>query len=154
MPTDEKKCSLCGKIKPISEFYKDSSLKSGYRSSCKQCCKERYASDVERHRSRQAKSKKKRQDFVNDHKTPCIKCGENRPWVIEFHHINPNEKSFSISGSCKSYKSIEKEFDKCVCLCRNCHTEFHYFYGFKKMKSPEKCLEDYLSKEDNYGDIT
>ena len=28
------------------------------------------------------------------------------------------------------------------------------FYKDSSLKSPEKCLEDYLSKEDNYGSIT
>ncbi|MDU1258337.1 MAG: hypothetical protein E6971_14420 [Clostridium perfringens] len=42
----EKICSKCGKIKVISEFYKDATKKIGVRSSCKKCAsnkdKERY----------------------------------------------------------------------------------------------------------------
>lgn len=36
-PSAEKQCSNCGVAKPITEFYKDKSLKSGYRSDCIQC---------------------------------------------------------------------------------------------------------------------
>ena len=32
-----KKCSCCGKELPISEFYKNSASKDGYRSKCKAC---------------------------------------------------------------------------------------------------------------------
>ena len=32
-----KKCSCCGRELPISEFYKNSASKDGYRSKCKAC---------------------------------------------------------------------------------------------------------------------
>ena len=32
-----KKCSCCGKELPISEFYRNSASKDGYRSKCKSC---------------------------------------------------------------------------------------------------------------------
>jgi hypothetical protein len=32
----------------------------------------------------------------------CEKCGENHPACLEFHHINPKEKKFSL-GRAKSY---------------------------------------------------
>ena len=32
-----KRCTKCGELKPLSEFYKDSYQKSGYRPSCKIC---------------------------------------------------------------------------------------------------------------------
>ena len=32
-----KKCSCCGKELPISEFYRNSTSKDGYRSKCKAC---------------------------------------------------------------------------------------------------------------------
>lgn len=31
------KCTKCGKRKGMKQFYKNSTAKSGYRSSCKQC---------------------------------------------------------------------------------------------------------------------
>lgn len=34
---DTKKCKTCLQIKPVTEFYKNSSSKTGYRSSCKEC---------------------------------------------------------------------------------------------------------------------
>lgn len=47
--------------------------------------------------------------------------------ALSFHHINPNTKSFEVSGShCKSWKLMQQELDKCILLCCNCHMELHY----------------------------
>ena len=37
------------------------------------------------------------------------------------------------------------EVKKTVCLCANCHKEFHHFYGIKPL-NPVKDLEEYLNK--------
>jgi hypothetical protein len=34
-----KKCTDCGEVKPITEFYKHKETADGYRGSCKECCK-------------------------------------------------------------------------------------------------------------------
>lgn len=58
----------------------------------------------------------------------CEKCGYDKcSWVFDFHHINPEEKDFSISRySTLAWWKIKKELDKCVMLCANCHRELHY----------------------------
>lgn len=58
----------------------------------------------------------------------CEKCGYNKCiWALEFHHINKNEKEFTISHYSKlSWNKIENELDKCELLCSNCHKEVHY----------------------------
>ena len=82
---------------------------------------------------------------VDSLKTPCCKCGDPRLYVIDFHHINPEEKSFNINRkrSKSDFSIIENEVKKCVCLCRNCHMEFHHFYGVKP-KDPINALNNYL----------
>ena len=56
----------------------------------------------------------------------CENCGYNKStWALDFHHKNPEEKKFSISGGTKSFETIKKELDKCSLLCRNCHSEEH-----------------------------
>ena len=85
-------------------------------------------------------------NFINSLKGSCVKCGDSRFYVIEFHHIDPTTKSFTISDGQKAHKSKEdvlNEVKKCVCLCRNCHKEFHYFYGVKS-EHPVEDLEKYL----------
>ncbi len=56
----------------------------------------------------------------------CIKCDYNKcVYALQFHHFNPAEKDFSISGVTKSWDIIKRELDKCVLLCSNCHFEQH-----------------------------
>ena len=89
-----------------------------------------------------------RQRFLDSLKTPCVKCGEKRVYVIQFHHKDPELKCFSIGEGSKYHKSKEdviNEVNKCVCLCANCHKEYHYLYGMKP-EHPVETLEEYLKR--------
>lgn len=58
----------------------------------------------------------------------CIKCGYNKCiYALEFHHLNPLDKDFSISakGYTRSWENVKKEIDKCILVCSNCHREIH-----------------------------
>lgn len=58
----------------------------------------------------------------------CLTCGYNKHQsALEFHHIDPKEKDFSIgsNGYCYSWDKIKKELDKCILVCSNCHREIH-----------------------------
>ena len=56
----------------------------------------------------------------------CQVCGYNRCInALEFHHINPKEKDFTISGGTKSFNTLKLEVDKCILVCSNCHREIH-----------------------------
>lgn len=85
--------------------------------------------------------------WLHEQKTPCIKCGESRPWVIDFHHVDPKTKSFQVSTVAreKSKATVLEEIKKCVCLCKNCHAEFHYLYG-RNPKSPTEDLTNYIGR--------
>ena len=51
----------------------------------------------------------------------------NKHYLIDFHHINPAEKNFTISeNSHAKFEILLKEIEKCIPLCANCHREFHY----------------------------
>jgi hypothetical protein len=53
-------------------------------------------------------------------------CGYNNcDAALEFHHIDPKEKDFSISAKSYSFERLKQEVDKCIMLCSNCHTEVH-----------------------------
>ena len=58
----------------------------------------------------------------------CLLCGFNQfPEALEFHHINPEEKLFTLSGSTLS-RSLDtqiEEIKKCALLCANCHRGVH-----------------------------
>lgn len=158
-----KRCSRCGQIKPDSEFHKNSASKDGLKSDCKECRKvvahndylknkEKYLSgnkawkqmnpDYKRREYEKRKIKNRR--FVDDLKTPCLRCGEDRLYVIEFHHIDPTTKSFTLCQiNSHGLKEFKDEASKCVCLCSNCHKEFHWLYGNIPI-DPKLKLEQYL----------
>lgn len=52
----------------------------------------------------------------------CIDCGEKRLPCLEFHHVHG--KDFTISHAVQQRLSIarvEKELQRCVLVCKNCH---------------------------------
>jgi hypothetical protein len=56
----------------------------------------------------------------------CLVCAYQRcNAALQFHHIDPAEKDFSIGGSTRAWATIKAELDKCALLCSNCHTEVH-----------------------------
>lgn len=97
-------------------------------------------------RNRKENRDRLREEFFLKWKRPCQKCGENRLYLIQFHHIDPTNKRFNVSTnvSYKKLDSCEEEVKKCVCLCSNCHDEFHYFYGLNP-DDPVKALKEYLN---------
>lgn len=56
----------------------------------------------------------------------CELCGYSKcDSALQFHHKNPNEKDFSISGKSLSFDRLKNEVDKCMLVCSNCHAEIH-----------------------------
>lgn len=56
----------------------------------------------------------------------CAICGYDKcPSALDFHHLNPRVKEFSISARMTSWESIVKELDVVVLLCCRCHREVH-----------------------------
>ena len=56
----------------------------------------------------------------------CEVCGYDRCIkALEFHHLDPNEKEFTISNERIKIKEAIEESTKCVMLCANCHREVH-----------------------------
>ena len=69
----------------------------------------------------------------------CIKCGINKPYLLDFHHRNPEEKDGEISDLAKGYDltNFFNEVKKCDLLCANCHREFHYLNSTFGITYPE-----------------
>lgn len=60
------------------------------------------------------------------HGGKCERCGYNNYLgALDFHHINPNEKDFTIGNRNFKLKECVEEIKKCVLLCSNCHREIH-----------------------------
>ena len=111
-------CTQCGKDLPLTEYY--SRGNGRLRSECKEC-----------HKNHVKKMYQKRKNTVGEIKSSvgCAKCGEKRPYILDFHHKDPSIKDAGIARMTSNKNKIEdiqKEIDKCVVLCSNCHREFHH----------------------------
>jgi hypothetical protein len=71
--------------------------------------------------------KKTKRNIVIAFGGKCCICGYCKCQdSFDLHHIDPSNKSFTISGfKIKNRKKIYEEAKKCVMLCANCHREFH-----------------------------
>ena len=66
----------------------------------------------------------------------CEICGYNKcEAALEFHHLNPDEKEFQLSGNTYSLEKMKKEVDKCILVCSNCHREIHFEENEKKRQN-------------------
>jgi hypothetical protein len=67
----------------------------------------------------------KKKQWLWDHKAAvgCVTCGENNPKCLDYHHLYPDKKKFSIGSVPSSIPTyaIIIEMKKCVVLCANCH---------------------------------
>jgi len=130
-----KTCSKCNEKKSFSEFGKSGRTKDGLNTICKSCKREidkqYYEKNKKAHNNRNEKSRYKKKDFVIEmkKKSPCKKCGESRWYLLDFHHIDPTKKEYGIATVMTGGYSMDtliREINKCVTLCKNCHSEFHY----------------------------
>lgn len=64
--------------------------------------------------------------YVENFGNKCEKCGDDNIFHLIFHHINKEEKEYSIAYIRNSrWSKIESELKKCILLCQNCHRELH-----------------------------
>ena len=132
---ETKQCTKCKRILPLSEFNWRDKTKGTRRADCKDCHNQ-YMKDVY----------KRKQQEIEQLKTQyqCAKCGDNRGYVLDFHHIDPSKKEGEVSRMIANNYKLETVYDeikKCICLCSNCHREFHHFEKYQGIT-----LEDYLEK--------
>lgn len=128
----------CGIDKELSDFYVKDSKTGRLHTSCKACYKEHRKTYAEVHYKKygdqyRARAKIRRQrfkaqfrakmlDYLSD--KSCLFCGESDIRVLEFDHIDPSQKLFSISRAIRdgySWQQTIDEIKKCRILCANCH---------------------------------
>lgn len=125
LPDGKKRCLQCGQVKDISEFYDK-------RQYCKECVKLN---------ERKKYAERKQQVIEYKNHLHCTKCGDSRFYVLDFHHLNPEEKDYTIARNSRiKFENLMNEIDKCIPLCANCHREFHYLE-----KEYQIDIDDYLT---------
>ena len=56
----------------------------------------------------------------------CVCCGYDKCLkAMDFHHLDPSCKEFTVSSKIRSWTRIVEELRKCVLVCCRCHTEVH-----------------------------
>jgi len=57
----------------------------------------------------------------------CCNCGYFKCIkALDFHHLNPTQKEFSLSKwDSAKWETLVEEAKKCILVCSNCHREIH-----------------------------
>lgn len=130
---ETKICTKCGKELPITEFNFRNKTKGTRRADCKYCHNQ-YMKDAYKNKQKEI------EELKSQYK--CAKCGDNRGYVLDFHHIQPQDKEKDVARLVANNYTLNKVYDeikKCICLCSNCHREFHYLE-----KRDGISIDDYL----------
>ena len=149
--TQLKHCWSCDGTYPATTeyFHRDSSKSGGLHGSCKVCTrirKQKWAKgnpeQVRLHAQRYAeghplpvsppkinrKAENKRYIWSVKESGVCVGCTENRPEVLQFHHRDPETKTFAISeAKSRPLDEVKAETEKCDLMCGNCHLSLHYW---------------------------
>lgn len=111
-------CSCCKLSKPLNEFYYHTGNKA-IRGTCKDC----------ERKDRYERLQMFKRECVEYKGGKCSICGYDKCLAsLDFHHTNQDDKEFNISGMRFGYRvtdGVKKELDKCILVCRNCHSEIH-----------------------------
>ena len=119
----------------ISMFSSRDKSKESFSSNCKDCHRSYHKEWYHKNKKSRIKQIAEREIFVREklkeHKKAlcCLRCGENHPATLDFHHREPNKKEMPVSlmaKNGKSFKTILREIEKCDVLCANCHRILHY----------------------------
>lgn len=136
-----KKCPMCNQIKPRKAFSDSARNKDGKQCYCKACqagyqrehpvedrlkYRKKYVEHTNAYIMERKQRMRKRIDALKRRRC-CKACGVSGSIKrLEFHHLDPNEKDYSISKMVSmSIRYINKEVKKCVLLCRRCHKKAH-----------------------------
>lgn len=133
-----KTCTKCNISKDLSEFFIRNRALGKLHNQCKDCYRLNRAITYQLHYIKykkqyllRAKNRRKalRTEFRQNMLTylvdkSCVDCGESDIRVLEFDHIDPSQKLFSISQSVRlgrGWSEVLTELEKCVIRCANCH---------------------------------
>ena len=146
-----KTCSTCNQPKSVEEFNWRNKAKGVRHGVCKECTRNRdkkhYKTSASRRqavRERTQTEYDKKIEWYNNYKATCscAKCGETKPYMLDFHHKDRDLKKdvvFNLIRNGYVLETIKEEIDKCIPLCANHHREFHFLEGRDGIT-----LEEYL----------
>lgn len=128
-----KHCTKCQTDKPVTDFRWRNKAK-GYRAQWCRSCFSTYEKQHWKQHPTRAKDSVRAADnrrkanlewvcnYLLEH--PCSECSEDDILVLDFDHLDPTEKEFTIGNVARDGMSLERvqqEIAKCRVLCANCH---------------------------------
>lgn len=159
-----KTCIKCHYEKPIEQFsWRHKNDKR--RAECKDCFNIERRKDYIKNKNKQiAQTSKRIKTYRNDKRFkvleylllhPCVICGENDPVVLEFDHVDADDKINTICNMVRGATTmvdLEIEMDKCQVLCANCHRrKTASQFGFYKLNMHFLLGEASVSKIERTG---
>ena len=149
---NKRKCSKCRRIKPISEFAKETRRKFGISAWCKNCINEnnrkRRRKKIHQYRKKEAERREKNREkmrqwcknkriemkrkIIKHYGGKCECCGENRIEFLAIDHINGRGKEHrkKIGVGNLLYWIIKNNYPKDFrILCHNCNMSLG-LYGY------------------------
>lgn len=125
-------CKKCNTQKQLGLFNRNPSKKDGLQPYCKSCTslqhKTWYQTNKQHVIDKTKAYGKSNIQRLRDrkHALGCSLCSETEMACMDFHHKDPAEKEYSLSAMVSfSWPVIEKELQKCICVCKNCHSKIH-----------------------------
>lgn len=132
-----KVCNHCGQSKPVEEFNWRWKARGVRQRTCRDCQNGQkqawYERNKDTHKQNTYRNKLSKRDvarkYIWDYLSahPCA-CGESDPMVLEFHHVRGRKKKevTKLVSLGYSLETIQKEMDKCIVVCANCHKRMTY----------------------------
>lgn len=131
-----KTCSSCSLEKADDLFPWRNKAEGIRQHNCKECYRVIRKRNYQKHKQKSIADVMVRKRGIRDWVTAfksnlkCTTCPENDPCAIDFHHLDPSGKDFSIADAWNrglSIPRIESELEKCVPVCKNCHAKIHHY---------------------------
>lgn len=135
------RCIVCKESKSEDEYNWRNRSQGRRKNYCRMCDREikkrHYANNraaiIAQVRSRTAVNVERFQEWKSH--LCCTLCPESDSCCLDFHHLDPEQKDFGISEAVPSmsWEALMEEVNKCIVVCKNCHTKVHK-YGLDVMQ--------------------
>lgn len=130
-----KKCTRCGEMRALGDYFKSPKAPDKLLAICKHCkrardsakyreCPERHAAVSARRNALKGWNRRLMQRYKSW--CGCRLCGEKAYVALDLHHVDMTTKEENPSKLvAHTTKRLKAEIRKCVVLCATCHRKVH-----------------------------